>query len=789
MFFSYIKTAVRNVFRNRLFSAINMIGLAFGMAVSLLMLIHVKHELSYETFIPDYKNIYRLGTTHWAKVAPSIAEEIKKDIPEVSLTGRLFNEGSSVLTYDGKQISVELNYLADASILEILGLEFIHGDRASALVDKTQIVISENTALKLFGDADPIGKMIIADDNEPLTVMGVFRDLPTNSHLKIETLRSLQDTRVAQNTSKTWKAVATYVKFPDEHAYYRALQTLRSFQVRYLKGELTAAEIEASGDFYEFHPIGSIHLYSHREKEFGSNSNINSIYIFSALAIFIMLIAGVNFVNLFTAQVIKRVREIGVRKVIGATKRQLLFQFLGETQLMAFLSVVLAIIIATAILPLYGDVTNTSLTPETLLEPLHLILISLLAITIGLVSGLYPAFIISRFRVVESLKNKTGGSGRMLPFRKVLVTIQFSSSILVMILTVTAYVQMKFIRDKDLGFKKEKLINVKTYGKFARELRENSAVVKTQLLNHHNIARVAVSSKTIGERFGYETIRLENAPDGLELKARVMHADEDFLETIDAAILESKHATLESDTASVFMLNETAARQLGEKNLIGSIVQNLDNGRRGEIVAIVKDFNFASLHSNMEPMVIQCQTIFPEYLVIRINDRSELGETIAFIEKTIKSISPSTLVVTSLLDDQLDVLYKNENSMFSIFQVFSILSVVIASLGLLAMSAHAIRSRVKEIGIRKVLGATSANLVMMFSHEYTRLILISWVAALPLAYYFVGEWLATFAHRITPSFWMFVAPGILLLFLTVVIITCLSIRTAASNPVNSLRYE
>jgi putative ABC transport system permease protein len=781
---NYIRIAWRNVVRNKLFALVNTVGLGVGIGVSLLMLIHIQHELSFEKFFADHQLIQRVGSVRWAKTSPKLAGVLQKEIPGIGAIGRFYLDGSQAISFNERQIPTQYNYLVDSSIFSVFDFKFVYGDQATALSGHVSIVLTKSLALKLFGSIDPRGKTILINDKDPYQVTGVVEDLPSNSHLRIETLRSISGTEVDVHESFTWKAVDTYARFESAEALTSASSQLREFQYKYFEGKRTRQEVDAEGDYFQFHPIADIHLRSHREKEMGSNGDIKYVYVFGFLSVFIIAIAAINFINLFTAQSVRRMKEIGVKKIVGASRYQLVQQFLCETVLMTLAAALFAAALADAFLPFYNGMTGLSLTSAQLFSPGNLLILAAIVFVVALLSGVYPAIVITGKSITSSLRRSYADNGGGIPLRKVLVTFQFGVSVLVMFITIVVFQQMQYIHAKDLGFNKERVVTIRLYGKLSQNHPE---VFRNELLKNKDVASVSLSAKTVGDRFGYDGFNLTGRTEE-GINARFVRTDEGFIPTLGLQIVAGRNF-LPGDTGVSYILNEKAAALLGGIEVVGRSFGYNSDEPLGPIVGIVHDYNFASLHSEIEPLVMEHATVGPSNLLVKISNTENLQETLQSIEKTITTFAPGVLVVFNFLDDRLNVLYENDNSMLKVFSVFAALAIAIAGLGLLALSAHSIETRVKEIGIRKVLGAATSNILLMFSTDYLKLVLIASVLVTPLAYYAANEWLASFAFRTGIAWWLFPAPAIMMMLLTMLIVIGQSLKAAMADPVKSLHYE
>lgn len=782
---SYLIIAWRNLLRSKVFTAINVFGLACGISVSLLMLIHLRYEISYDKFFPEHELIYRIASKQWAKTPPTLAVALKNEMPETQLVTRFSAPAARVMRWEDKQIPTSQNYLVDPSIFDVFGLSFVYGSSENALGDPKSIVITRDVSEKLFGKMDPRGKTLLVDDYLDYVITGVIENIPSNSHLKIETLTSIEGTGPTKNESRNWKGVDTYVRFKSTEAAAAMASKLRDFEYRFYEGHRTKEEVDRDADYFELNPVSSIHLYSHKEKEMAKNSDIQYVYIFSVLAVFIILIAGINFVNLFTAQSVRRVKEIGIKKVMGATRVQLFRQFLMETFLMTLISTFLAITLAGMFLPFYNELSGLAITAPDLVAPSNLVVLSLITISVSLLSGFYPALVISKHRITDSLnRNTPKGSAGFL--RKMLVTFQFVISCLVILLTVVVSRQMNFIQERDLGMTKEGVVTMKLYGQMVKDMNDKKDVLKEQLKKNHNVIDVAVSSKVIGERMGYDGFVLAGSQDD-NLDARTVRTDEGFVPALGLQLIEGRNF-LPTDSGA-FIINEEAKRRLTEGEVIGKLMGYDPSQPTGPIVGVVKNFNYASLHSDVEPLVIMNDDMWQSNMLIRIADTRNVQPTLEFVKKEISNVVPGALVIFNFMDDQMRIMYDSENKLFSIFNVFSVLSMIIAVLGLVALSAHSIEARVKEIGIRKVLGASIKDILVVLSTGYVKLLLIASVLAIPMAWYLADVWLASFAYRAALEWWIFVVPCFLLVLVTLLILIIQSLRPATADPVNSLRYE
>lgn len=786
---NYLCIAFRQLLRNKAHTLINLFGLGIGLAVSLMLLVHIKKELSYETAYPHHERIYRLASTHWAKMSPLLAERLEAEIPGVQFAGRIFDAGPKILEHDEVQIATQNNFFADQSIIDIFSLEFILGNPEGALEAPYTVILSEKTAQRLFGkDSSPIGRTVRLDGYREYTVTGVIRELPAYSHLQADLFVSTAASPVTGNDSKVWAAVATYALFESVEAAEKASRQMKDFQANFMEGRQTREEIDQEGDFFELHPITEIHLHSQREKELSANGDIIYIYVFSVLALLILLVACINFINLFTAQSLKRGREIGVRKAIGAGRGQLVRQFLGESLFTSLCAALLALGIIVLSLPWYNQLAAVPINVEELFSLPHLLMFAAVVLLVSLLSGIYPALHITRFSINQSLKNHlaTGRTGRF-NLRKGLLSLQFFVSLLIMTCSLAVYLQLTYLLNKDLGFEKEGVVAVQLHSNLWWQTVNHPEKVRNEMLSIEGVESMSTTSKLPGERFGWESLQLQGSEEE-SVSVRYLRTDEEFINTMNIRLLAGHDFRKTADSTSQWLINEKAAEYLHSDQLIGQAALNTVNGYEGKIVGIVEDFHFASLHQEVEPLVVEYRPNNPNYLLLRIAS-GDLKESIEKVEAKMAEISPATLFVFQFLDDQLAALYETENKLLSIFRVFAGLSLLIACLGLFALATHSVEARSKEIGIRKVIGASVSDIWLLFSVSYMKVMIITFLLAVPVANYLITEWLQNFAYRVEISWWLYALPALLMLLFALATISSQTLKAARQNPVASLRDE
>jgi putative ABC transport system permease protein len=589
--------------------------------------------------------------------------------------------------------------------------------------------------------------------------------------------------------SRGWMVMYTYARFKSDKEYEATRLAWPAFISRFYEGESNRDELVAQ-EILRFTPLKDIHLHSNLEQEMGANSSILYVYVFIAVEILILVVACANFMSLFTTQAIKRMKEVGMRKIMGAKPRQLMTQFFAEVLLLAFLSLVLAIVFYQLALPLYNSISGKSLGVWQIFDRQNLALIGSLLLFIVIASGLYPAFFISRFKAGSFMKEERLPNSMPNRVRNGLVVFQFTVSIMLIASSIFVQQQMTLMRNADLGFDKDQVVNIKLYGQMWQKATNEAEYVKREFLKNPDILAVGRTGNMVGDDLSVETV----LPEGKENEAdkypssRVMRVDEGYLDAMGITLLAGRNFSTEFNDSASFIINESAARRMDLKDPIGQRIRNTTMNYTGTIIGVVKDYHFASLHSIIEPLIIEYKPDWTGLLTVKLR-AGKTREAMAHIRKTIDTIAPNSLFVYSFLDDKLNSLYKSEDSMGKVFQFFSGLAIIIACLGLLGLAAYTIESRAKEIGIRKVLGATVAGIISLVSSRFFRLVLASFIIAVPLTWYGMHRWLQSFAYKIPIEWWVFALTGAIILVLAAAVVSFHTLSAAWRNPVKSLRYE
>ncbi|SHN38687.1 ABC transporter permease [Chitinophaga sp. CF418] len=786
MFKSYFKIAFRNLVRQKLFTGLNIFGLATGMTCSLLIFLWVQDELSFDKFNKNAGNIYRLtariGDNEAATVPPAMAAAMKAEIPGVKNATRIapFHRMVTVGTtkFDEKDI-----YFADTNFLKIFSYPLLSGNVNTALAAPDAVVLTEATAIRYFGTADgAIGKTIYIDNDikgTNLTVTGILKNVPANSHLQFDLLLPMQLYDKINSPDGAWTNfdVYTYLELSDHAALSKIARQAYEIRARNDKFPLPVS--------FFAQPLTDIHLYSHYMLDVPGQGNKDYVMISSLVAIFILLIACINFMNLSTALSSQRAKEVGLRKTIGAERFQLILQFMGESLLITAVSLVIAIALAALLLPLFNDLTSKSIS----LNLLSIRIVSSLlatAVLVGVVSGSYPAFFLSSFKPVKVLKGVAGLHGRKSFLRNGLVIVQFAISVILMVCTLVVYRQLQFIKNKNIGFDKENLLYVKMPE--VGDLHANKEALTTTLDQYSGIRSYTIA---------------DNLPtyisNGMELRGPAMKStdylmgyrlrtDANFIKTFNMQLVAGRFFSKDmKGDDTTYVVNETAikAMHLTPSEAIGLTITF--NDAVGTIIGVVKDFNFKPIQQPVEPLVMK-NNFAGGYVVMRTTP-GNMQAIIGSIKKVFEKVYGDYPFSYGFVDEDLQKLYLAEQRMGKLFNIFSVLSIIISSLGLFGLATFATQKRFKEIGIRKVMGASEAGIVAMLTKDFIRLVAFALVIAFPVAWWAMNKWLDNFFYRIDIGWWMFALAGCVALAIAFLTVSYQSIKAAVADPIKSLRTE
>jgi putative ABC transport system permease protein len=807
MFKNYIKTAFRSLKKNKGFTIINVFGLALGLCVCMLIVFYVIDELGYDKFNTKADRIYRVnneikfgGNTNSFAVSPApMAQTLMSDFPEVEQAVRFRDHGNFKVRKGNENVQEHRFLYADPQIFDVFTLPMLHGDPKTALKNPKSVVINETTAKKYFNTDDAVGKTLTVNDTVLYKVTGVIKDIPKQSHFDADFFIGMTD--LPESKDNIWMSnnFNTYVLLKKGADVNKLSAKFPAMVIKYVGGQLQAAvhmsyeDLEKGGSYFKvtLTPLTDIHLTSNRVAELSGNGNIQYVYIFSAIAIFILLIACVNFMNLSTARSSNRAREVGVRKVLGSPRKYLIAQFLSESLIVTFVATVISVIGAMLLLPLFNQMADKHLafTASTFVWLIPALLVTV--VVIGCLAGSYPAFFLSAFRPVDVLKGKLSSGFKGGFLRSFLVVFQFSISIFLIIGTLVIYHQLKFIQSKDLGFNREQVMvvnNVDVLGNDAKVLKEDlkqlPGVVSTTMTGF---------IPTSGWRNSTTFFQSANKDTKTALSTQVWDIDEDYIGTMDMKMLQGRNFSkaIKTDSSSL-IINEAAAKRLGFKDPVNKeLYYAIDNLAKNlkvyRIVGVVKDFNFNSLRENITPVVFSLNENRGS-LAIRVNT-ANTSALLTQVKAKWHSLAPNQQLDYSFMDEDFENTYRTEQRMGNLFVVFTTMAIVIACLGLFGLAAYAAEQRTKEIGIRKVLGASVSIIVGMLSKDFIKLVVISIVIASPLAWFSMQQWLNGFAYRDGIQWWTIASAGAGAMIIAFITISFQSIKAAIANPVKSLKSE
>ncbi|MCX6640247.1 MAG: ABC transporter permease [bacterium] len=798
MFKNYLKIALRNLLRHKGYSFINIAGLAIGMACFLLIMLWVRDELSFDKFHANADHIYRVGTSAnfgtpmtWAFGPAPAGPAMIENFPEVVSATRFDSPMNGAVEYGEKLFREEGITFADNSFFEIFSFPFIKGDPRTALTTTYSVVINRTTADKYFGIEDPIGKVIKIQGGQ-YTITGVVENFPKNSHIQFTILRSME-TLVKENKAQMemWFNIQPYTYILlDKNCDVRQLeQKLPNFVNKYV-GELLAPSGGKLSLFLQ--PLTDIHLHSKLDGELSTNGNITYVYLFSAIAVFILLIACVNFINLSTARSAMRAREVGVRKTLGANRHQLIRQFLGEAIIFSLIALILALVLVEIEIPFFNTLVGRQVGMHQD-RFTNLATIVGLALLVGILAGSYPALLLSSLRPIKTLKGSFVPGASRSHSRSALVIFQFIISIALIAGTITIYSQLHYMKNKDVGFNKEHVIILP---ELTPRMRESVETIKAELKAIPDVQQVAAVSFVPGKGMRLAIVQPEGYADDQPVTVSILDIDDDFLSTMGMQLVEGRNFSqdLPTDKTGSILINETTARKLGWDHPIGKNITSpilTDSGGvalERKVIGVVRDFHQASLHRKIEPIIIGQNASEFRALALRIAPQN-ISQTLASIKRTWKSIDPNRPFNSYFLDEAFDARYKAEERMGMITLIFSSLAIFIACLGLFGMSAFTAEQRTKEIGIRKVFGASVAGIIGLLTRKFMILVLLANVIAWPIAYYSLNRWLQNFAYRIDLNLGHFLLAGLLALLVSLITVSFQAIKVARSNPAKALRYE
>jgi len=804
---NFIKTAFRNLLKNKGFTAINILGLALGLATCLLIVFYVTDELSFDRFNQNFSHIYRVdeevkynGDLSQNAVCPApLAATLSSQFPEVENTVRFRQAGTFQIRKGNQNIHEDHVTYCDNSVFKVFTLPMLDGNANNALAEPNSVVITEDMARKYFNRTNVLGETLTFNDNRPFKITGVIKDIPAQSHFRFDFFISMPTLDESKNNSWLSSNFQTYLLLKPGAGPEKISAALPKIVYDNVGAQLQAAlhikfsDFEKSGNKFNMTlmPLADIHLRSRKIAEMGVNGNIQYVYIFSAIAMFILLIACVNFMNLSTARSAGRAREVGVRKVLGSPRKYLVYQFLTESILVTLAAAVIAVCAAYALLPLFNQLAGKELvvTPHLLLILLPVMLV--LILVIGCLAGSYPALYLSGFQPIQVLKGKLAGGFKNGFLRSFLVVFQFAISIFLIIGTMVIYNQLTYIQNKDLGYNRNQVLSI--YNVSA--LGQKASILKEQIRQLHGVSNATLTGYTPvnGWRNNGSIFkdRGMNAQGGT--LTQIWDVDQDYIPTLDMKVLAGRNfSDLMQTDSSAMILNESAVRLLGMTDPLNkTLYRPMDDFGKSfkayHVIGVIKDFNFSSLRDNIGPLVLRYQPNNAD-LNVRIKT-ANIPLVIGQMRTIWDKLSPNQQFDYTFLNEDFDFLYRSEQRMGTLSIIFTSLAIIIACLGLFGLAAYAAEQRTKEIGIRKVLGAGVSNIVGMLSLDFIKLVVIAIILAAPAGWWAMQRWLQGFAYRQNISWWVIAAAGLLAVVIAFATISFQSIKAALMNPVKSLKSE
>lgn len=800
MFRNYLLIAFRNLIRQKTYSIINIAGLAIGFAAFILIVLHVVNELSFDKFNKNAGDIYRVCINgrisgdifNVAVCAPPTGEAMVRDMPEVLKAVRIQRSSQTVFfSSENEKYYEEGMIFADSTFFDVFTFKMVKGNPETALDEINSLVITEKIARKYFADKDPMGRTMKLNDKDSFIITGVIEEVPGTSHFTFNMVSSYSTFQKINGDkgNNDWGSlnVHTYIllapgtdpklvdaKFPE--------------LLKKNMGELSEMESIKFEPYLQ--PLTSIHLHSNLMAEIGTNSDINYVYAFLAVAAFIILIACINFMNLSTARSIKRAKEVGLRKVVGADRRQLIFQFIGESLILSFIGLIVGFILVEIALPSFNQMLDKDYSLKLFQHGYEILALIGLSVIVGIIAGSYPAFYLSAFQPVKVLKGTPGIKSKKSSVRNVLVIIQFSISVFLIICTGFVYSQMTYIRHKKLGFDKEQMLILPLRGE---RMKDNTSNIKNELKNLSCIANIS-SSQFIP---GRDMNGMGYIPEGVDEKTPWIIftnvVDYDYVKTMGMEIVKGRDFSKEFSTDSnAIIINETLLKKLGWEDPLNKKITGFhyDSIFELHVIGVVRDFHFRSLHDAIEPCMMYIGPQNDSYLNVKLHP-GNITENIEVIRKKWEETESSFPFDYFLLNKDLDNLYRSESRIGEIFLAFTFIAIFIACLGLFGLASFNAEQRTREIGIRKALGCPVEQIVLMMSKQFTIWIVLANIIAWPLAYYFIDRWLGNFAYsiQVTDKWYIFITSGLVTLVIAILTVLYQAVKAAMTDPVNAIKYE
>lgn len=805
-------SALRSLRKKSGFSIINILGLAIGMATCLTILLYVNHETSFDDFQKD--NVYRVALNRvyperevdFTWIPHSIGPQMIKDFPEVKNQTRFFKPNNvATFQYEDKTLTEEHFVFGDSTIFSLLSIELIEGDIKTALREENSIVLSESTAKRFFGDEPAIGKLLGNPGGNSLVVTAIAADYPEKSHFEFGAILPIHSIPFFRQSNWAGFSVLTYIELENGSDPDDLEQKLPAFIKQYAEGEIQQRngisydEYIAAGNGYNYYlqPIKDIYLTSRITGELKPNGNITYVYIFSIAAAFILLIACINFMNLATARSVERAKEVGIRKVMGSHKKQLVAQFLSESTFIAIISAMIAMVITYLFEGNFSQLSGKNLSLIEFLTTSNILLLAFAVLSIGILAGLYPAFFISSYSPVGIIRGNLKTSKKGVGLRNALVVFQFTISIALISATLLIYNQMDYLLNKPLGFERDQVVVIENGFSINNDPNnpnwERFETFKNEIVNLPNVRGAGYTSALPGDVLQGFIVRVPGYGEKESLVTRMIAVDDDFLPNMNMEILEGRNFSKNYNDSLSAIINLATKEKLSLTDPIGKKIVHVDDSSQVSytIVGVVNDFHFESLHTEVEPMVLtkmgSAQSFVNKYTV-KV-EAENVKEALAGIEEVWGRFVPNAPLRYYFLDESLEQFYQSEQTSGKLFTAFTSLAIIVACIGLLGLSAFIINQKRKEIGVRKVLGGSVFSIVFLLSKDILKLILIATLIAIPAAYFWADNWLQNFAYSTGVSWVVFVLAGVGALFIALLTVSYQSTKAAMANPVESLRDE
>lgn len=791
---NYLVLAFRNLVKDKFYSLINILGLTIGVTCSMLLFLYVSDELSYDRYHQKASRIYRIVSyirepdkiNKWTSTQPPLVKTLKQDYPFVESYVRFFGNGRTMFRLGEQRFYEDDIYSTDSTVFDVFTYKFLEGDSKVALDEPGSVVLTEKVARRFFGNGKAVGQVLRTDDTTSYKVTGVIEDVPKNSHFTFNALLSLN---ANQRNADGWGGfyINSYLLLSKNADVSKLEAGFPGLYEKYMSSIFKRMGIHIT---YQLQPLTSIHLYSKFDGE--TNGDIGYVYTFSAIAFFMLLIASINYMNLATAQSARRAKEVGLRKVMGSMKGALVAQFLTESVLLAFISLLSSFILVAALLAFFNQVSGKQIGYMELLSPTFILIGLGIVVFTGLVSGSYPAFYLSSFEPAQVLKGSFKARGGSF-FRKALVVTQFSISMVMLICTWIVYQQLNYMRNKDMGYDRDQVLTIDYQD---NQPKDRYNALRKYLLDNPNIQSVASASSPVSNIGGRVIFTVESSTGMKEMAFKPTQIDHDYIKTMGMKLVQGRDFSdkLPADTANSVLVNEAVVKRMnwkdpiGKKIMLGTVAPDGKNPPpTAQVVGVVRDFHQQSLYNPIEPLIMIYRRGSG---VIHVKIKAQnTKETLAYIGRKWQEIYPDRLFEYRFLDQDFQSAYRADELRGQIFTAFSALTILIACLGLFGLATFTTEQRVKEIGVRKVLGGSVASVVLLLSKDFTRLVLFSFPIAIPIAYFSMNRWLQSFTYKTTMNPWIFIAACALTLVICWLTVIYQSLKAALANPVKSLRSE